>query len=93
MVDVGWFEYDLPRWSEFGDPVGHQYLVVATGVVEVFGRVAVEHDATLLFAAPGQGPVHRSLVEDYQDASFEWDLVDQLLVGPVELDVLWAGII
>ena len=49
MVDVGWFEYGLLRWSEFGDLVGHRYLVVATGVVEVFGRVAVEHGATLLF--------------------------------------------
>ena len=65
MVDVGWFEHDLLRWSEFRDSVGHRCLVVATGVVEVFGRVAAEHGVTLLFAAPGQSPVHLSFVEDY----------------------------
>ena len=56
MVDVGWFEHDLLRWSEFRDSVGHRCLVVATGVVEVFGRVAAEHGATLLFL-PRQGRV------------------------------------
>ena len=65
MEDVGWFEHDLLRWSEFGDPVGHRCLVVATGVVEVFGRVAAEHGATLLFAAPGQSRVHCSFIEYY----------------------------
>ena len=65
MVDVGWFEHDLLRWSEFGDSVRHRYLVVATGVVELFGRVAAEHGATFLFAGPEQSPVHLSFFEDY----------------------------